>query len=546
MNPSNVNPFRGKTYGQSVALLAEQFGQREALIFQGKRWNFSQVKQAIDHAAARLASLGLKKQDKVGIWMPNRPEAIWYWLGAAQMGCVAVFFNTRLIQDEIDYQLRQSDTRALLVPGPGGFRDFLGDIARLCPELATAKPSALRCVAFPELRHVISLDKAPANLSGVTDWSTPAPADLPIPAIETDIDAPALIVYSSGTTALPKGVVLTQNVWRKAYDHGPRFGQTIDDKLYLVMPLFGIMSNVNGVLTMWTHASAIVLDDRFEEEKTLGLIQDEGCSVVYLMPVMLEKMLRHPRFRDFKLAKLRTGTIVTNDPDVMARAMDELGLREMYATYGMSELASVALRSVPGDSREVLLHSHGRPMPDIEVRIADPDTNKPLPVGEIGEMQVRGYSVTPGYYNKPKETAAATAPNGWFKTGDAGFERPDGNFKFISRLKDGYKHNGFNVSTLEVEAVLKRHPAVAAAAVVGIPDPTTGEIGIAFVVPRENATIDTAELADFVHPLVSNYKRPERIVVLDELPLTAGTGKVQTRQLKEMAQAMMTKEKKPA
>jgi fatty-acyl-CoA synthase len=302
------------------------------------------------------------------------------------------------------------------------------------------------------------------------------------------------------------------------------------------------MSNVNGVLTMWTHASSIVLDDRFVEEKTLRLMQDERCTVAYMMPVMLEKILRHPRFKEFDLSALRTGTIVTNDPEVMGRAVHELGMRDLYATYGMSELASVTLRSVPGDSLDVRLNTHGRPMPDIEVRVADPDSNIKLPVGEIGEIQVRGYNVMPGYYNKPAETAAAFTADGWFKTGDAGYEREDGNFKFISRLKDGYKHNGFNVSTLEVEAVLKRHPSVAAAAVVGIPDPTTGEIGIAFVVAKEGASIDTAALAAFVAPLVSNYKRPERIVVLDELPLTAGTGKVQTRQLKEMAREIMARD----
>jgi acyl-CoA synthetase (AMP-forming)/AMP-acid ligase II len=534
-----MNPFKGKTYGQALALLAHECGTREALSFQGRRWNFAQVKQEVDRASARLASLGLRKQDKVGLWLPNRPEAIWYWLGAAQMGCVAAFFNTRLTHDEIDYQLRQSDTRALIVPGPGGFRDFLADVAALCPELATAQPGALRCPAFPELRHVISLDSPPSGLRGVTDWSGPTPQDLPVPAIETDVEQPAMIVYSSGTTALPKGVVLTHCVWRKAWDHGPRFALTQQDKLYLVMPLFGILSNVNGVLTMWTHAAPIVLDDRFEEEKALRLIQDEGCSVVYLMPVMLEKMLRHPRFKDFKLSRLRTGTIVTNDPAVMRRSIEEFGMREMYTTYGMSELASVTLRSMPGDPPEVIYNSHGRPMPDMEVRVADPETNRKLPVGEIGELQVRGYNVTPGYYNKPVETAAARTPDGWFKTGDSGFERPDGNFKFISRLKDGYKHNGFNVSTLEVEAVLKRHPAVAQAAVVGVPDPTTGEIGIAFVVPRENAAIDPDEVSAFVKPLVASYKRPERVVVLDELPLTAGTGKVQTRRLKEMAAAML-------
>jgi acyl-CoA synthetase (AMP-forming)/AMP-acid ligase II len=538
-----MNAFSGLTYSQSIAVIAARFGERNALTFHDRRWNFCQAKQEIDRASARLASLGLQRQDKVGIWMPNRPEAIWYWLGAAQMGCVAVFFNTRLTQDEIAYQLGQSDTRALLVPGPDGHRDYLADIVKLCPELATAAPGALRSAAFPELRHVISLDPPSSPVAGAHDWSTPPSSELPLPPLETDILAPATIIYSSGTTALPKGVVLTHIVWRKAFDHGVRFEQTEEDRLWLCMPLFGIMSNVNGVLTFWTHGSSIVLEDRFEPQAALRAIQDEGCTTAYLMPVMLEKILAQPNFKSFDLTRLRTGTVVTNDPDVMARAVNELGMSGLYSTYGMSELSSVALRSFSHDTLEVKQQSHGRPMPDIEVRVADPDSNERLAPGREGEIQIRGYNVMPGYYRKPAETAAAFTSDGWFKTGDAGVEREDGNFRFISRLKDGYKYNGFNVSTLEVEAALRRHPDIAAAAVVGIPDPTAGEMGIAFVVAREGSMIDTVAVAEFIKPVLASYKRPQRIVVLDELPLTAGTGKVQTRQLKELGRDLMDREK---
>ncbi len=538
-----MNAFTGLTYGQSIAALAQRFPARNALTFHGRRWNFQQVKDEIDRASARLASLGLQRQDKVGIWMPNRPEAIWYWMGAAQMGCVAVFFNTRLTQDEIAYQLRQSDTRALLVPGPDSHRDYLADIVRLCPELTSAAPGALRSEAFPELRHVISLDPPFSPAAGAHDWSNPPASDLKPPPLETDILAPATIIYSSGTTALPKGVVLTHIVWRKAFDHGVRFEQTEDDRLWLCMPLFGIMSNVNGVLTFWTHGSSIVLEDRFEPQTALRTLQDEACTTAYLMPVMLEKILAQPNFKSFDLSRLRTGTVVTNDPDVMARAVNELGMSGLYSTYGMSELSSVVLRSFSNDPLEVKLQSHGSPMPDIEVRVADPDSNERLPPGREGEIQIRGYNVMPGYYKKPAETAAAFTSDGWFKTGDAGVEREDGNFRFISRLKDGYKYNGFNVSTLEVEAALRRHPDIAAAAVVGIPDPTAGETGIAFVVAREGRAIDTAAVAEFLKPILASYKRPQRIVVLDELPLTAGTGKVQTRQLKELGRDLVDKEK---
>jgi fatty-acyl-CoA synthase len=292
------------------------------------------------------------------------------------------------------------------------------------------------------------------------------------------------------------------------------------------------------VLTFWTRGSSIVLEQRFEAQTALQKLQDERCTTAYLMPVMMEKMLARPDFKSYDLSRLRTGTIVSNDPEVMARAIRELGMTDLYATYGMSETSSVIVRGLADDPLELKLNSHGTPMPDIEVRVADPDTNQPLPTGQQGEIQARGYSVMKGYYKKPAETAAAFTPDGWLKTGDAGFLREDGNLKFISRLKDGYKYNGFNVSTLEVEAALRRHSAIAHAAVVGIPDPTAGEIGIAFVVAREGHSIDTQDVAEFVKPILAQYKRPQRIVVLDELPITAGTGKVQTRQLKEMGRTL--------
>ncbi|MGE0658669.1 MAG: AMP-binding protein [Reyranellaceae bacterium] len=538
-----MNPFAGLTYGGAISAIAERFSDRNALSFHGRRWTFRQVKREVDVASARLASLGLRRQEKVALWMPNRPEAIWYWLGAAQMGCVAVFLNTRLTRDEVAYQLSQSDSRVLLLQGADSHRDYLADVLELCPELATAAPGTLRNPAVPELRHVVSVDRPTMAASGLTDWSMAGSSDLPLPAMETDILAPATIIYSSGTTALPKGVVLTHVVWRKAFDHGPRFDQTADDRLWLCMPLFGIMANVNGVLTFWARGSSIVLEDRFEPRTALSTIQDEACTTAYLMPVMLEKMLAQPDFRSFDLSHLRTGTVVTNDPDVMMKAINELGMSGFYSTYGMSELSSVVLRSFSGDTLEVRLNSHGRPMPDIEVRIADPDTGEPLPVGQQGELQVRGYNIMAGYYKKSAETEAAFTANGWFKTGDAGVEREDGNFRFISRLKDGYKYNGFNVSTVEVEAALRRHPAIAAAAVVGVSDPTAGEIGIAFVVAHHGREIETEAVAEFLRPILAPYKRPQRIVALDELPLTAGTGKVQTRRLKEIGRQIVDEEK---
>jgi fatty-acyl-CoA synthase len=533
-----MNIFTGKTYAQSLAHLAEHFAHRDALFFRGRRWSFETVRREVDKASARLATLGLQKQDKIALWIPNRPEFIWYWLGAAQLGLVAVVLNTRLTPDETAYQLDQSETRALIMAGASEFRDFGHDLALICPEILTARPDNLVSNRLPNLRHAICLDPPVPAIQGLTDWSALEPITATILPLENDPNQPAMIVYSSGTTALPKGVVLTHCVWRKAADHGHRFNQTADDRLYLCMPLFGIMANVNGILTCWTQGSAVVLEDGFDELAAMRDIQNQRCSLIYLMPVMLERLLQHPDRAQFDLSSLRSGTVVTNDPTVLERAIIELGLRDLYSTYGMSELSSVALRSSWHDPIEVKLNTHGTPMPDIEVRIADPETNLALADDQIGEIQVRGYGVTPGYYLKPEETRASRTSDGWFKTGDAGVRRADGNFKFLSRLKDGYKYNGFNVSTVEVESVLLRHPSIAAAAVLGIPDRTAGEIGFAFVVARAGKTVDEAEIQSYLRALLASYKRPRRIVPVAELPLTAGTGKVQKFKLKELALTM--------
>jgi fatty-acyl-CoA synthase len=530
-----MNEFAGKTYGAALAHLAQRHGDRTALVFQGRTWSFAEVKAEVDRCAARLGTLGVAPQDKVALWMSNRPDFIWYWLAIGQVGLVAVLLNTRLTAEEITFQLRQSETRAIIVPGRDLHRNFLGDLLALCPQLEWSPPGGIGATELPDLRHVICLDPPASRAAGLTDWSAPA-VGTGAPANETDPSRPTMIVYSSGSTALPKGVMLTHAVWRKAYDHGPYFGQTPDDCLYLCVPLFGIMANVNGILTMWSHGSCVVLEDGFDAGAALRDMAAYRCSVVYLLPVMLDRLLNHPERATFDLGRLRTGTVITKDPHILRQAIEELGLRELYATYGMSETSSVILRSRSTDSLEVRLNSHGKPLPDIEVRIADPDIGQAVADGAMGEIQVRGYSIMAGYYNNPDATRAAFTQDGWFRTRDAGFRRPDGNIRFVERLSDGYKHNGFNVSSIEIEGALMRHPAVAEAAVTGIPERISGEQGIAFVVLRQPGTADEADLAAYLRPLLSSYKRPSRIFIVPDLPVTAGTGKVQKFRLKQIAQ----------
>jgi acyl-CoA synthetase (AMP-forming)/AMP-acid ligase II len=531
-----VNPFKGQTYAEALAFLARRYGDREALVFGASRYSFRDVKAHADRAARRLHAVGCRPGDKVALWLPNRPEFLWLWLGASQSGLVTVMLNTRLTRTEAAYQLAQSDSRVVAVPGAGAFRDFLGDLAALSPVAGGARPGG----ELPCLQRVIACDAAGPEHPGVDPWEridVSASAGAVSPA--TDADAPALIVYSSGTTALPKGAMLTHAVWRKAYDHGDRFRQSADDRLYLCVPLFSILANVNGVLTFWSRGSCVVLDERFDAERALATIARERCTAVYLLPLMIERLLDHGGLDGFDLSALRTGIVVSSTPGHQALAVETLGLRDLVTSYGMTETSSAVTRTWWSDPLELRTTTHGTPLPDIEVRIAAPGTDRPLPPGETGEIQVRGYNVMAGYYNKPEETRRAFTADGWFRTGDLGEMRPGGLLRYRGRRGDGYKYKGFNVSTAEVEAALRTLDGVQDAAVVGLPAGAAGKVGGAFVVAEPGRTLCAERLLDALGGQLAAFKRPAHVFLVDRLPKTAGTDKVQKYRLKEMAQAAL-------
>lgn len=534
-----MNPYRGLGYGGALDAVVSEYGPREALVFEGRRLSFIDVRGEIDRASARLGQLGLTRGQTVAIWMPNRPEFIWYWLGAAQIGVVPVVLNTRLKLEEAAYQIDQSDSRAIIVPGDGAFHDFVGDLVRLCPELRDGPLGENGGGRLPKLRHVIAIDPISGGPAGIRYWPAADETGWPVPPFEQDPDAPGMIAYSSGTTALPKGAMLNQTGFRKAWDHGERFGQTADDRLYLAVPLFGILANINGILTCWSRGSCVVLERRFDAGRAIEMIERERCTIGYLFPIMIEQILNHPDYRPERTASLRTGIIVGTDTEVMRRVAEDLRMPGYFTSYGMTETSSAVTRCHSTDPVEVRQTTHGRPLPDIEVSIRDVESGAPVEPGGEGEICVRGYNVMIGYYNKPKETAAAFTADGFFRTGDLGYMTPQGRMVFLRRIKDGYKHKGFNVSTLEVEKAIAGHPDVEEVAVVGLPDRLAGEVGAAFIIARPGRSVQPAALRAFLKPRLASYKLPAHIFEVDSFPLTAGTGKVRKFQLRDMALEML-------
>lgn len=527
-----ANPFAGLTYGAALEHLAGRHGEREALTFRDQRYSFVALKAAADRASARLAALGLRPGDKVAMWLPNRADYVFLWLGACQIGLVAIMLNTRLKRDEIAYQLRQSDSRALLVPGSTGFREFLDDVAGLCPEIRTPRPAGF--AAFPELRHVVCCDAPPAGFPGLTAWSALDGATA-LPPLATDPEQPALLAYSSGTTALPKGVLVTHSIWRKAWDMGARLDWTRADCLYLTIPMFGSMATMNGFLQSWVKGGRVVLGEHFDATQCLATVAAERPTIIHLLPEMARQICAHPARDRYDTSSLRVAFVLSIDESVLSMVEDDLRVPSVLTGYGMTETSTVVCRNRWDDPREVRFTTQGRPLPGLEVAIADPGTGAALPAATTGEILVRGYAVTPGYYRKPEEYAKAMRADGWFRTGDKGFLTAEGRISFQGRIGDDYKSRGFNVSPAEIEAVAATHPAVNQAAVVGVPDALHGALGVLFVIPERDVRCDADALLGFLRGKLAGYKVPAAVIFVDAFPLTEGTGKVQKFRLREIA-----------
>lgn len=534
-----MNPFRNMTYSQSISYIADKFADREGVVFRDQRFTYADIKREIDSASARYASLGLKPGDKVAILLPNRPEFIWCWLGASQMGLVAVMINTRLRQEELSYQLAQSDTRAVIIPGEGAFRDFLAELSELAPGIRDGEPGALGSEKLPELSYVLVVDDFDPQYKGALSWQGLASGDLPMPEMEADPNAAGLISYSSGTTALPKGAMITHCVWRKAYDIGDRVDMTPEDCLYMAIPMFGSMAILNGVLPYLARGAKLVIGEQFDAEKCLAAVEKEKVTAMHLLPPTVKQLIECPNFDKYDRSSLKISYTLSIDPDILDAVADVIGIPGVMTGYGLTETTTVATRNRWDDPREIRHTTQGWALPDVEIKIVDPETFKELPDNEPGEIWVRGYCVMLGYYKKPAETEAAIRPDGWFRTGDMGKMDSTGRIQFLGRLGDGYKSRGFNVSPEEVEFTINQHPSVYAAAVIGVPDPVAEKIGAAFVIKRKGCELDEQTLLDFLKPKLSGYKMPKYVFFVDELPLTPGTGKVQKFKLREIAAELL-------
>jgi fatty-acyl-CoA synthase len=531
-------PPRSRTLGALLDEMAAARPDADAVVFHGDRLSYRALRERTDTLARALLGLGVVRGDRVALLLPNRPEWLVGAFAAAKVGAVTVAISTFSAPPEIAWTLQHARPRVLITMEAFRGRPYLDAVAALCPELDRAAPGALQSERLPALRAVVSVEGP--RRDGVLGWDDAlaragevrASALTAAQAAVAPTDV-ACVLYTSGSTATPKGVMLGHGgVIANGFDIGERMRLTVADRVWLAVPLFWSFGAANALPALLTHGGALVLQESFEPGEALALLDGERCSVYYGMANMARAILEHPDRPRRPLAAMRTGLTI-GLPEDIEMTMEAVRARELCNVYGLTETYGNCAVTDAHDPLEQRLTTQGLPLPGMEIRVVESGTGRPLPAGEVGELRVRGH-VTPGYYRDPEQTRAAFDAEGWFVTGDLGLLGEDGRVRFRGRLKELIKTGGANVAPLEVEAVLMSHPAIKQAFVVGVSDSLRGEVGVAAVELHEGAAATVGELTTFCRERLAGYKVPARIVFrkADEFPRTA-TGKVQKPRLRE-------------
>lgn len=489
-------------------------GDKPALIDgpSGRSLSYRQLARGVDRVAAGLAVRGFRKGDVLGLFAPNSPEFALAFYGALRAGGVVTTLNSLATAPDVEYQLRDAGARVLVTVGA-----FL--------ERATTAAERAG------VRDILLLDAAP----GGTPLAALLEIDAPAPNVSVASQDLAVLPYSSGTTGLPKGVMLThRNLVANVIQTGALVEVGAPERIIALLPFFHIYGmNVVLNLGLWRGATLVTLP-RFELEPFLALLEQQRITRAFVAPPLVLALAHHPAVTRYDLSSLRRMMCgaAPLDAALQQACAERLGCQVVQG-YGLTEASPVthATSEAPGKNRPGTI---GELLPATEGRIVDPATGADLGPGADGEILVRGPQVMKGYLNNPAATAAMIDGAGWLHTGDIGHADADGYFTVVDRLKELIKVKGFQVPPAELEAVLRSHPNVADAAVIPTPDPQCGEVPKAYVVLRGQVSPD--ELLAYVAERVAPYKKIRVIEAIDAIPKSPA-GKILRRLLRDRDRA---------
>jgi fatty-acyl-CoA synthase len=511
-----------------------------------RRITYAEFHREAERLARGLLAQGVKKNDKVALWLPNRPEWLFAQYGCALIGAVVVALNTRYRAHELRYILRQSDATTLICADHSGPVDYLETLAEVLPTLAGSVPGELAADDFPVLRRIVvdADDPYPGCLrlrDVVEDGDAPDWAAALAAAAEGVVpEDPFTILYTSGTTSFPKGAVITHS---NCVPHGWWCGEVLRlteaDRVLHALPLSGTWGGLCIPLAAFSHGATVVLMETFEPAVALRLMEAERITVWNGVDSMAIPMLEHPDLAIRDRSRLRTGGFAATgggERGLFEAVVERLGVRQAFQPYGMTEVNAMALVHDLDEPLESRALAGVWPADGLEARVVDPETGRDQPVDREGELWLRGRPVTAGYYEKPEETAKVFTADGWFKTGDLAVRDAAGRIVFLARLREVLRINHFMVSPGEIEAYLQTHPKVLQAFVIGVPDPRTNEAVVAYVIPRPGAALTEEEVVAHCRGRIASFKVPRHVRVVADVPRTPGPhgDKVQKARLRAL------------
>ncbi len=526
--PAEINPPNQPLY-QILQIASAAYRDKPAVAFMGASIDFGEVKKLVDRLATALQKLGVVKGDRVGIMLPNCPQYLVSFFAIVRLGAIVVNVNPIYTPREVEMVAKDSGMRAIIA------------LDLLAPNIfgILANSAIEHVIATSLLDYSATPDKAPPAPEGALSFksliSEVAEVDLPRVEIDPGEDV-AVLQYTGGTTGVPKGAMLThRNLYTntlQSWAWGGPLTRQGDERYLMVIPYFHIYGQTVGLLLgAWNGAMQIPIP-KFDPNLLIEAIKQYKPTFFPSAPTLYISMLNHPEIKTCGLENVRrfnSGSAPL--PIEVIERFEKLSGAMLYEGYGLTE-ASPTTHSTPTLAKRKI-GSIGLPFPSTECKIVDLETGERIvPVGEAGELCVRGPQVMKGYWNRPEETAIALR-DGWLYTGDVARMDEDGFFYIVQRKKDMIIVSGFNVYPNEVEDVLFTHPAVLEAAVIGVPDQYRGEAVKAFIVLRPGATATADEVMEFCRASLAKYKVPTLVEFMPSLPKSA-VGKVLRRELREM------------
>lgn len=519
-----------RTLGGLLDEQTQRFADNEAVIGVGARLSYRDLSALVDRVALGLIGRGVTRGDHVAILLGNRPEWIVLWLALNRIGAVAVGVSSWSSPSELAYILRHSDARLLIHGNIVGPRALV-PVVRACLDEAGWTDDGW-CPHLPCLFAVTQLAEGEGPAETLAELIE-AGARVPHAMIvelgrEVQPADVALLLYTSGSTATPKGVQLVHRILiENAFDIGEAEGLQSGDRFWVSLPLFWSAGSANTAMAVLTHGATMVLQEYFDAPEAARLLREERCTHYFAFPNVTRAI--RDALGDEPLPAARVA-VSSGQPEVLAM-LKAMGFQLLLHPYGTTEDYGFATINGEDETQESLVWSQGRALPGMELKICDPGSGDTLPHGSPGEICLRG-NVTIGYYKDEDKNRAVFDDTGYFHTGDLAVLHPDGRLQFQGRATEMIKTSGFNVSPAEVEAAILGVEGVGEAHVVGIEDPQRGQAIVAFV--RLGGAASIEEIRRHCSKVLSSYKCPRAVIALDEFPMTS-TGKVSKVALAEIA-----------